>query len=354
MLMNQQRAAPTVLVAAIASWASCRDGKSSGRRPDGELLANLAETSLPAVVRVRGVDTRASGAGFVVRGEHGDPLVVTAGHLAWIARSLTVDMFDGDSIPADLIGTDPEIDIAVLRFRGAATQRHFLRFRSHADIRVGEWVLSIGSPEGLLNAVSLGVIASRGRVPHPTLAAQEALDYLFTDAVSMPGNSGGPVLDLEGQIVGVNLAALGERGIGVVTPSRAVEKSVRCIEMQGGCHHGTLGISIGSRSTQNEEPPTIVTGCFAACRPDGLRAGDQILSVNGTAVLHARELQSRIFEELPGTRLLIEVRRDGQRLSLPLTIEELTQRAFAQRSMARPQQNGMGNVFGGDAVPSSP
>jgi S1-C subfamily serine protease len=238
----------------------------------------------------------------------------------------------------DIVGVDPEVDLAVLRFHSGRSLSHVLSFQEEETLRVGDWLISMGSPGGVLNAVTVGVLSARGRVPHGTFVAESFVDYLFTDALVGPGNSGGPVLDLKGYVVGVNAAVLGgEGGLGVVIPSRLVERVVRALERNGACAHSSAGVLVADEPALAGNAAIRVTWSDSGEGTSGLHKGDRILKINGDRVWRAREFEWREFMAEPGTKWVLEMMREGQRISVTLILRRISQEIFAQEHGAGAQ-----------------
>jgi len=232
------------LLTAVALLGGCSraaDGACLGR-PD---VAPLVAAALPAVVRVqgRGGLAQTAGSGFFIRGEGGTPLVVTNHHVVWGAAEIAIERNDGVTETAALVGVDPATDLALLRPTSGAAPAT-LTFGDDTRMRVGGWLIAIGSSDGVFNAASVGVLSARGRVPMAKLPPQRLVDHLFVDATLGAGGSGGPVLDLEGRVVGVSLAMMGgSRNLGVALPSSLAAPVIRDLERGRQSTHGFVGVA---------------------------------------------------------------------------------------------------------------
>jgi serine protease Do len=260
---------------------------------------------------------------------------------------VVVDTFDGQSVAANVVGADPATDIAVLRASLSIGSGRTLSFADVERQRPGEWVVSVGSPGGLLNAISVGVLSARGRVPNPTLAAQEFIAHLFIDATVVPGDSGGPVLDLDGRVIGVDSAILAGTSLGIVIPGPVVEEIVRGIERYGTFTHGTIGVQVdrgtGSRTTEG----ILVAGCRPDCALGALKAGDRILAVDGQRVASIAEFERRVFMNPPGAKWLLELMRNGQKIDVAVVLQEMTQDRFVQEQVPASYTSRVGGAWGG-------
>lgn len=295
-------------------------------------VANVVRSARPAVVRIRatGVLAQETATGFIVRTEDGTDIVITNNHVIWGADEIYVETIAGVVVRADVVGSDPATDIAILRPRSRLDAGPHLVFGDDRSVDLGDWVVAIGNPGGILGAVSVGIVSARGRVPHPTVAAQVFVDYLFTDAALAAGSSGGPVLGSDGRVLGVNVASAGQSGgLAIVIPARLASQVVAGLVRYGAYHHSSAGIRVvdsdGATSVR-------VSSCEHECRGVELKVGDRIVMIDGERLHGARELEWREFMTDPGTRWKIEVLRDGQRLSTFADLREITQEGFAGRS----------------------
>jgi len=319
-------------VLAFLEFCACRPG----RHPD---VVDLARTASPAVVRIRAAGTmvEATGAGFFIRGEDGGALVLTNNHLIWGAGSLTVQTRDGAMHPADVVGTDPEVDLAVLRPAGAESSPT-LHFGNDQSLAIGDSLLSIGTPDGVFAAVSMGILSARAKVFPPTLAAESFVEYLFTDAAVSAGSSGGPLLDSTGAVVGISLAMLGARSaLGIAIPVHLAEPIVKVLQRGLPFRHSFSGIHVSDGPLEGTEVGPRVFSCAADAAlcmtaPHGgdVRIGDRIVAINGEEVRGAHEFEWRQFMAEPGTTWTLNIARSGHRLSTHVILQELTQGSFAQ------------------------
>jgi serine protease Do len=216
---------------APAGGSQDRATRLKTERNDGE-LADLADRAMLSVVRVKGAgDTaQATGSGFVVRGKDGTQFVLSSHHVVWGASGLTLGLRTGTSVAATVVGVDPDMDLAVLR-PASVLDVPALSFGDDRPLRPGDGILTLGWPDGSFDAVSYGVLSARGKVPAATLAGERAFDYLFTDAVLSPGMSGGPALDVAGNVIGVNTAVLGNgRGFGILLPAHLAAELANRLE----------------------------------------------------------------------------------------------------------------------------
>lgn len=332
-LANQKLSASAMLFVVLLN-VSCRRGKG-GRECVGLPIGEIARTAVPAVLLLRpeGGMAQGSGAGFLVRGQGGDLLVVTNQHVVWGASSMTVQAADGSLETADVIGTDSAVDLAVLRLRNPKNEMKTLSFANDSVGRIGDHLVLIGSPGGVLDAVTVGILSARGRVPHGTHAAEFFVDYLFTDAIVGSGNSGGPVLDLNGNVIGVVAAVIGgPGGLGVAIPSRLAERVVNALERDGECPHAFAGLRVVEERLEGHPGALkVVWTDGSAGEPGEIMQDDHILSVDGTRVSTASEFEWREFMAKPGEKWSLETKRKERITQVTVVLQALTQDTFLNR-----------------------
>jgi len=270
------------------------------------------------------------GSGFIISA---DGYVVTNNHVVsptgrGSVEEITVTLPDGTEYEAELIGTDPQSDLAVLKVnRGEAFP--FVQFGDSSQARVGDWVIAIGNPFGLGGTVTSGIVSSVLRN-----TGGGAYDrYLQTDASINRGNSGGPLFDMQGNVIGINNAIIsptgGSVGIGFAIPAETaepiIEKLVRGIEIE----RGYLGIqiqpvsddvaaSLGLERNRGEIVQMVQPG--EAAEQGGIEAGDIVLSVNGQEVTPDQTLSYLVANIAPGNTIPLDVIRDGERRRLNVTV----------------------------------
>ena len=321
------------------------DGASLGsaparsvERPDGT-IPGVAAAVLPSVVqiKVQTSDGGATGSGFVV---DDDGLVVTNNHVVEGAQgSVSVSFSDGTSADADVVGRSASYDIAVLRVD--AENLPALALGNSDSVVVGDPVIAIGSPLGLSGTVTSGIISAKDRPV--TAGAQGGDDSAYinaiqTDAAINPGNSGGPLVNLDGEVIGVNSAIAtvggslgGERGnigVGFAIPINQVRRTVEQIIDTGEAQFPIIGASLdgtydgeGARIATSDAPngtPPIVPG--GPADDAGLEAGDVILELDGEPVDGSSELIVAIRSRSPGDTIELTVRRDGSELTYQVTL----------------------------------
>lgn len=267
--------------------------------------------------------SEALGSGFVISE---DGFIVTNNHVIDKADEIEIEFFSGKKLPAKLIGTDPKTDIALLKVE-SETPLPFVPFGNSDLMRVGDWVIAMGNPLGQGFSVSAGIISARGRALSGTYD-----DYLQTDAAINRGNSGGPLFNMDGQVVGVNTAILsptgGSIGIGFSMASNVVTKVVDQLKEFGETRRGWLGVRIQDVTPDVAEAMglTDAKGALITDVPDGpakdagMLSGDVITQFDGAPVADTRELVRRVADAPVGEAVRVIVMRDGKTETLSVTL----------------------------------
>ncbi|OSP56695.1 Do family serine endopeptidase [Pseudoruegeria sp. SK021] len=265
----------------------------------------------------------ALGSGFVVSE---DGYIVTNNHVIEGADEIMIEFFNGQELPATVVGTDPNTDIALLKVDSDAPLP-FVTFGDSDQMRVGDWVMAMGNPLGQGFSVSAGIVSARGR------ALQGSYDdYIQTDAAINRGNSGGPLFNMDGQVIGVNTAILspngGSIGIGFAMSSAVVGNVVDQLREFGETRRGWLGVRIQDVNADLADALGLdaVAGALVTDVPEGpaaiagIESGDVILSFDGGSVADTRELVRRVGNTAVGKAVRVTVFRDGQTETLQVTL----------------------------------
>ena len=269
------------------------------------------------------------GSGVVIDARAGH--VLTNHHVIAKADEIRVTLHDGRELEAALLGTDPETDIAVLQI--AAEDLTALPLADSDQLRVGDFVLAIGNPFGLSQTVTSGIVSALGR---SGLGIEGYENFIQTDASINPGNSGGPLVNLHGELVGINTAILapsgGNVGIGFAIPSNMAAAIKRQIVEHGGVHRGTFGVSVQNLTPDLARALRLPPGRFgavvagvqsgSAAERAGLRAGDLIVQLNGRPIRNATDLHSQLALLRVGEKVSVDMVRDGRARQLHATIAD--------------------------------
>lgn len=268
------------------------------------------------------------GSGFLVSA---DGYIVTNNHVVADADVIrvTLDQKNGksDSFTATLIGADEETDLALLKVDGK-TDLPFLVFGNSDALNVGEWLLAIGNPFGLDHTVTAGILSAKNRNIH----AGPFDNFLQTDASINPGNSGGPLLNMQGQVVGINTAIIASgQGIGFAIPSNMAAKIIDQIKSGKKVSRGWIGVTIqdveenAAKALGMKDAKGALIGSVMENEPaakGGMKDGDVIVAVDGKDIDDASALLRAIAEKTPGSQAVIKVWRDGKTLDLTVTLGE--------------------------------
>ncbi len=263
-----------------------------------------------------------------------DGYILTNNHVIQDADEIRIITYTGDELDAEIIGTDPASDIAVLKVE--ASNIPAIRLGNSDNIRVGEMVLAIGSPLGqqFAHTVSKGIISASGR---SALGLNAYENYIQTDAAINPGNSGGPLINVDGELIGINTAIAsrsgGSQGIGFAIPVNMARNVMEALITDGRVARGYLGVGFGAevdrtmaRALGLERPRGIVVGEVVPDGPAyeaGLEEGDVILRLNGEEVRSWMDFRVEIGNRNPGDSVTLDIFRDGERLTKVIELGEL-------------------------------
>ncbi|MFZ1285505.1 MAG: trypsin-like peptidase domain-containing protein, partial [Candidatus Phosphoribacter sp.] len=302
-------------------------------RPDGS-IAKIAATALPSVVTVKisTGGTSGNGSGFVIDSAGH---IVTNNHVVSGATGtgeITVELVDGTSLPATIVGRDASYDLAVLKVE--RTDLPPLTWGRSTDVVVGDGVIAVGAPLGLEATVTSGIVSALGR-PVAAGGGDETsfINAIQTDAAINPGNSGGPLLDMSGRVVGVNSAIArdpgstsgvsGSIGVGFAIPSDQAAKTAQQLIKTGKAQHPVIGVRLdrsfdgdGARITS---PGGVTDG--SAAQTAGLRDGDVVVSFEGKRVTGPDQLVVAIRARDVGDTVRLTVERDGSTTVITLTLQ---------------------------------
>ena len=277
---------------------------------------------------------QAAGTGFVI---DRSGLILTNNHVVEDATKIEIDFFgdeEGVYYEAQVLGRDPLTDSALLELIEHPDQELAVAtFGDSSQMAPGDWVMAIGNPFGFGHTVTVGVISAVARTYRPV--AGRTQDVLQTDAAINPGNSGGPLLNIRGEVVGINTAIVSNRasnvGIGFAVPSNVVRELLT--QLRGGkITRGRIGVQIMNVERESYQDLGLserMGAIVSRVTPDGpadkadMQPGDVIIAYNGERVQNTEDLQSRVVATQPGTTVPVVVLRDAEEITLGVTIEEL-------------------------------
>ncbi len=270
------------------------------------------------------------GSGFIISA---DGHILTNNHVVKDADKITVKLADGREFQAKIIGSDPDTEVAVIKID--AKELPTIELADSDTLEVGEWVIAIGNPFGLSHTVTAGIVSAKGRSGF-RLAEYE--DFIQTDAAINPGNSGGPLLNLDGEVVGINtaivtghLAFRGNVGIGFAIPINIAKFIYNQLIEGGKIVYGALGViirdldpdlaeSLGLENTKGIAIIEVIEG--SAAEKAGMKRYDVVVEFNGEKVKKVNEFRSRVAMLKPGTKVKIVVLRNGKRKTLNAELGE--------------------------------
>ncbi len=277
------------------------------------------------------------GSGFVFASGQDSTYILTNNHVVEDGGRIRVRFQDGREFDARVRGTDPKSDIAVLEIEARGLPA--LKWGDSARLEVGEWVVALGNPFGLSHSLTAGVVSAKGRT---SLGINDYEDFIQTDAAINPGNSGGPLLNLDGEVIGVNTAIFsrsgGYMGIGFAIPSNLARTIAEQILTQGRVIRGVIGLTVqpltreiaealGLKDQRGVLVNEVVPGSPA--ERASLRAGDVLVSFDGTPLADGGQYRNRAALARPGSTVVLGVVRDGRRLDIPVRVGQLDEAAMA-------------------------
>lgn len=296
------------------------------------------------------------GSGVIVRQ---DGYILTNNHVVEGADIVSVELNSGAKLDAKVVGTDPETDLAVLKIDRTGLQP--VPFGDSEAIRVGDWVLAIGSPFGLDQTVTAGIISGKNRVQGIVGDGHGFEDFLQTDAAINPGNSGGPLVNLHGELIGINTAILSRSGtsagIGFAIPVSLARPVLDSIIENGEVRRGFLGAQVADVTPEvvKEFGLKVNTGALIRGVLEGqpaanadLQPGDVILETDGLPVTTSSRLVNYIAGRSPGESVQMKINRHGEEMNVTVNLQLRTDKAMALFSM------GMDSPWGAQLEPVTP
>lgn len=293
-------------------------------------LTELYKQAAPSVVDITvtqggapafgpgGGQSQAEGSGFVVD-TNGD--IVTNAHVVDGATSIKVRFQNGKTAKATLVGSDDSTDIAVVRVSADSSLLHPLSFADSSTVQVGQSVAAIGSPFGLPGTMTSGIVSALNR----TITAPNNYSIsgaIQTDAAINHGNSGGPLLDLSGRVIGVNAQidsdSGGNDGVGFAIASNAAKSVADTLIAGGKVQHAYLGIRVTDAATSGAQITSVVSGSPAD--KGGLKAGDVITAIDGTSITSADDLTAAVGARKPSDTITVTISRSGKTQDVKVTL----------------------------------
>lgn len=290
---------------------------------------------------------KGQGSGFIISE---DGYILTNNHVIGEVDKITVTLHDGRKLEAEVIGTDPKSDVAVIKVD--AKNLPVIELGDSDALEIGEWVIAVGNPFGLEATVTVGVVSAKGR---GGVGIADYEDFIQTDAAINPGNSGGPLLNLEGKAVGLNTAIFsrsgGYMGIGFAIPINMAKAIKNQLVESGKVTRGYLGIRMEDVKPELAEyfelklnQGVSVLQVFSDSPADeaGLKAGDIILEMDEKKIESSQQFKNTVAMIKPGTKVTLLVYRDGEELKKKVKIGSLSDSAFAMDVSEIGKQLGLG------------
>jgi serine protease Do len=335
--------APTVVAPARAADPLWRESQGATAPPDivrlNDFMHDLSERMKPSLVQVRvrraaepqaegqeqqqgtPEERRSAGSGFVIRE---DGYLVTNAHVVGDAERIQVRLSDGRRFDGRLVGLDERVDLALLKIEASGLPVALLGDSNRT--RVGEFVLALGHPFGLEQTVSFGIVSRKGA---PIQVAAPGFEFIQTDAAVNPGNSGGPLVNMAGEVVGVNSMAAVNGSIGFAIPVNLVKALLPQLAEKGKVEWGWLGVSIAEVPDEDaakfglKEPKGVLIRQVVSGQPadqGGIKANDVVVSVDGASVEGPRDLQRIISSTPVGKIVKISLMREGKETEVAVTV----------------------------------
>ena len=286
------------------------------------------------------------GSGFLISD---DGYIMTNNHVVGGADKVTVQLLDGREYDAKIIGTDPPTDVALIKIE-ADEKLPYLKLGNSDQLEVGDWVLAFGNPFGLSHTLTAGIVSAKGR---SGIGLNDYENFIQTDAAINPGNSGGPLVNLEGEVVGMNTAIFsrsgGYMGIGFAIPINMAERIRSQLIENGSVQRGRIGVYIQDLDKDLAESFGLDqrSGILIAQVMDdspaqkaGLKQGDIVLELNGDKVSKVANFRNRVSLTAPGTKIKLLVLRDGDKKTLQVEVgalDDVTNTASAEATDQLPK-----------------
>jgi serine protease Do len=298
------------------------------------------------------------GSGFIISA---DGLLLTNHHVIARAETIRARFADGEVVGAKLLGSDANMDIALLVLDGKRTWPH-VKFGSSKQARVGDWVVAMGNPLGLGHTVTAGIISGKGRIlHHDRLFGSD--DFIQTDAAINQGNSGGPLFNLSGEVIGMNTAIIqGANTIGFAVPIDPIKEIIKDLQEKGFVSRGYLGVqpqrltpelaeAVGAKRSDGALIARVYPD--SAAKQYGLEAGDIVIGIDDEPIVDPEALIQIVANNRPGTRIEIKVVRNGKTKLLDLVLGERPDHNARRKTVRSPMDAPRVHTLGMELGPMS-
>jgi serine protease Do len=306
--------------------------------PFGDFFGPFFQGNPSPAPRQRGV-----GSGFIMSR---DGYIVTNNHVVEDANQIKVKLANGKEYDGKVVGRDPKTDLALVKIDGAG-DLHALPMGNSDDLKVGSWVVAVGSPFGLEQTVTAGIVSAKGRV----IGSGPYDDFIQTDASINPGNSGGPLINTKGEVVGINTAILAEgKGIGFAIPINMAKEIAPQLQEKGHVTRGWLGVSIQEMTPElaksfavNDKKGVIVAQVLPGSPAEkaGIEQGDVITEFDGKAVAESKDLPQLVASTPVGKSVNVKLLRNGKVLDRQVKVSAMEENVEVSQTSAHKKALGI-------------
>jgi len=314
----------------VAFGSRNRPGNPFGDdNPFGDFFGPFSEGNPQVAPEQRGV-----GSGFIMSR---DGYILTNNHVVEDADQIKVKLANGKEYDAKVMGRDPKTDLALVKIDGAS-DLHALPMGNSEDLKVGSWVVAVGSPFGLEQTVTAGIVSAKGRV----IGSGPYDNFIQTDASINPGNSGGPLINTRGEVVGINTAIVAQgKGIGFAIPINMAKDVAPQLQEKGHVTRGWFGVSIQEMTPElaksfglNENKGALVAEVLPGSPAEkaGIERGDVIVSFDGKEVTESKGLPQIVASTPVGKSVTVKVWRDGKTLDRQVKVAEMAENVEVTRT----------------------
>ena len=330
----------------VSTTSTARDGPQSPVPEDDPFYDFFRRFGPP---QPREYETRSLGSGFIISA---DGTILTNAHVVDAADEVTVKLSDKREFKAKVIGSDKRTDVAVIKIE--ATGLPVVRIGDPEKLKVGEWVLAIGSPFGFESTVTAGIVSAKGR----SLPQESFVPFLQTDVAINPGNSGGPLFNLRGEVVGINSQIYsrtgGFMGLSFAIPIDVATDVANQLKTTGKVRRGRIGVTIQEITRELAESfklpkpaGALVTSVEKGSPADraGVQVSDVIVKFDGKTVTSSVDLPRIVAQTRPGSKVAMELWRNGASREVSVTVGEIPDDRVAQRP-GRKESGKSGNTIG--------
>jgi serine protease Do len=305
-------------------------GHPSGEKdPFGDFFGPFFQGNRP-----KGYEQRGIGSGFVISR---DGYILTNNHVVEGADQIKVKLSNGNEYGGKVVGRDPKTDLALLKIEGAS-DLHPLRLGNSEDMKVGNWVVAVGSPFGLEQTVTAGIVSAKGRV----IGSGPYDNFIQTDASINPGNSGGPLINMKAEVVGINTAIVAEgQGIGFAIPVNMAKEIAGQLQEKGRVTRGWLGVTIQAVTPElaksfalKENKGALVAQVSPGSPAEkaGIEQGDIILEFDGKQISEANDLSRTVASTPVGKMITLKLSREGKAMDRSFKVGEMDEKGEAVRA----------------------